>query len=117
MNGRELGQRGEDLAAAHCERLGWRVVARNWRCPRGEIDLIGVDGGTVVFCEVKTRAGLGYGPPLEAITYAKTVKLRELAGYWLQQNPVRCAVRFDAVGVLLVSGSSPEITHLRGVCS
>jgi putative endonuclease len=115
VSGQELGQRGEDLAAAHLTRLGWRLVCRNWRCPRGEIDIIAVDDQALVFCEVKTRAGLGYGDPLEAITYAKVTKLRELASYWLQTNPVRGAVRFDAIGVVIERGCEPRLSHVRGV--
>ena len=70
-----LGARGEDLAVAELRRQGMEVLARNWRCRLGEIDVIAseVVGGrrTVVFCEVKCRSGLGFGDPLEAITWAK----------------------------------------------
>ena len=72
---RRVGARGEDLAAAELERQGMTILARNWRCPTGEIDIVAAelaDGRqTLVFCEVKCRTGLGFGAPLEAITYAK----------------------------------------------
>jgi uncharacterized protein UPF0102 len=68
----QLGVRGEELACAELERQGMRVLARNWRCRLGEIDIVAVETGekgvTLVFCEVKCRSGLGFGHPLEAIT-------------------------------------------------
>ena len=71
----QLGVRGEDLACAELERQGMQVLERNWRCGLGEIDIVAADAGasglTLVFCEVKCRSGLGFGHPLEAITYAK----------------------------------------------
>jgi putative endonuclease len=64
-----LGKRGEDLAADYLRGAGLSIVERNWRCALGEIDVIARDGGETVFVEVKTRAGVGYGHPLEAITH------------------------------------------------
>ncbi|HET9649303.1 MAG TPA: YraN family protein [Microlunatus sp.] len=120
-----LGARGEDLAVAELQRQGMTVLARNWRCRTGEIDIVAretVDGrSTIVFCEVKCRSGIGFGDPLEAITYAKLRKLRQLAAEWLAENaepfgsPGVRPVRLDAIGVLLVRGSAPVIRHLRGI--
>lgn len=115
-----LGTRGEDLAVAELERGGLRVVARNWRCRWGEIDIVATEevGGrtTVVFCEVKCRSGLGFGDPLEAITFAKIRKLRQLAAEWLAVTGARpAAVRIDAVGVVLARGAAPVIRHERGI--
>ena len=75
-----LGAQGEHIAAHYLvHTLGWRVIARNWRSGRhGELDLIAEDGGSIVAVEVKTRSGLGYGNPLEAITARKTARLRRL---------------------------------------
>lgn len=115
---RSLGRRGEDVAADYLVGCGWSVIARNWRCRYGEIDLIaGGSGGSsvIIFCEVKTRAGLGYGAPLEAITVEKMQRLRQLAGCWLSENAQRVAqVRVDAIGVLVLPGCSPRITHVEG---
>jgi putative endonuclease len=115
-----LGARGEDLAVAELQRQGMEVLARNWRCRLGEIDIVAaemVDGRTtVVFCEVKCRSGLGFGHPLEAITWAKRRKLRSLAAEWLSVHEVYAAsIRIDAIGVLLVRGEEPRMTHVRGV--
>lgn len=115
-----VGVRGEDLAAAELRRQGMSILARNWRCRSGEIDIVAAelaDGRrTIVFCEVKCRTGLGFGVPLEAITHAKVRKLRQLAGEWLAtagEQPDR--IRLDAVGVVLLAGREPQITHLRGI--
>ena len=115
-----LGVRGEDLAVAELQRQGMEVLARNWRCRLGEIDVIArevVDGrATVVFCEVKCRSGLGFGDPLEAITWAKLRRLRSLAAEWLRVHEVSAAsIRLDAIGVLLVRGQPPRVTHVRAV--
>ena len=121
---RTTGAQGEQIAAAHLEALGWTVIDRNWRSGRlGELDVVALQPGpgrlgTLVFCEVKTRRGLGYGDPLEAITYKKLGRLQVLAGQWLAAHEVRCdRVRIDAVGVLLAPGVAPVVTHLQGVMS
>lgn len=98
---RELGQSGEAAAAAWYEENGYEVLARNWRCRQGEIDLIVRRARTVVFCEVKTRASLAFGAPVEAITREKRDRLRRLAARWLADAgfPVR-EIRFDVVSIL-----------------
>jgi putative endonuclease len=70
----------------------------------------------VVFCEVKCRSGLGFGDPLEAITYAKVRKLRQLAAEWLAETGAQPqAIRVDAIGILLPRGSAPIVRHERGI--
>lgn len=115
-----VGARGEDLAAAALEQAGMRIIARNWRCRVGEIDIVALDDSagrsTLVFCEVKCRTGLGFGNPLEAITYAKLRKLRQLVAQWLVDHDARAdAVRLDAIGVVLLPGSPAHLTHVRGI--
>ena len=115
-----LGARGEDLAVAELRRQGMEVLARNWRCRLGEIDVVAAETvagrTTVVFCEVKCRSGVRFGDPLEAITWAKLRKLRALAAEWMATHPVSAqAIRIDAVGVLLVPGRDPRLTHVRAV--
>jgi putative endonuclease len=115
-----LGARGEDLAAAELRRQGMEVLERNWRCRLGEIDIVAAETvagrTTVVFCEVKCRSGLGFGDPLEAITWAKLRRLRSLAAEWMRVHEVTAAaVRLDAVGVLLIRGREPTVRHVRAV--
>jgi putative endonuclease len=105
-----LGRRGEQLAAEHFERLGFAIVARNHRTRYGEIDLIACDGRTLVFCEVKTRRGSGFGGGWEAVTARKQHKLRALGQTFLlthRLNPG--AVRFDVASVLLAPGRSVQV--------
>jgi putative endonuclease len=117
---RQLGVRGEELACAELQPQGMRVLERNWRCRLGEIDIVAAETGergvTLVFCEVKCRSGLGFGHPLEAITFAKMRTLRQLAAVWMRQHHVRAStIRLDAIGVVLVSGQAPSLTHVRAV--
>lgn len=112
----DLGRRGEELAAGHLQRRGWVVLARNWRCSEGELDIVATDGAdTVVFCEVKTRSGTGFGTPVEAVTRGKRRRIRRLAAIWLaavgQQRWVQC--RFDVIGVLLGRDGAASITHVE----
>ena len=116
----QLGVRGEDLACAELERQGLQVLERNWRCRLGEIDIVAAESGenglTLVFCEVKCRSGLGFGHPLEAITFAKMQTLRQLAAVWMRQHHVKAStIRLDAVGVVLIPGNEPLVTHVRAV--
>jgi len=112
-----LGRYGEQLAAEHLTAAGMTVLARNWRCPQGELDLVLRDtDGTVVFCEVKTRSGTGYGEPSEAVGHRKARTLRTLAGLWLAEHrPAGVAdLRFDVVSIVRRRGFAPQLQHLRG---
>ena len=111
---RETGASGEALAAAYLTARGWTVLARNWRCRTGEIDIIARDpDGVMVVCEVKTRRWLGYGDPLESITYAKVRRLRELAMEWVRSQEERVGpVRLDAVGVLVDARGLSSVRHV-----
>lgn len=114
---RAVGDRGEDLACAHLEGLGWQVLERNWRCREGEIDVVARDaGGELVFCEVKTRRSTRLGHPLEAVGPAKARRLRVLAWAWLAAHDERPGrFRIDLVGVLSPPGREPLVEHLRAV--
>lgn len=116
----QVGVRGEDLAVAELRRQGMEIVERNWRCRLGEIDIIAIDrtpsGSVLVFCEVKCRTGLGFGHPLEAITWAKTRKLRSLAAEWMRGQRLGVSrIRLDAIGVVMIPGREPELTHVRAI--
>jgi len=96
-----LGAQGEAMAARWYEAEGYVVVARNWRCRDGEIDLILRRDRTTVFCEVKTRTSDAFGSPAEAVTRAKQMRLRRLAACWLAENPgARGPLRFDVAAIL-----------------
>lgn len=97
---RALGVAGEDAACAWYEQAGFRVVARNWRCRQGELDLIAIRDGLVVFCEVKTRSSTAYGAPAAAVTPTKQRRIRHLAMRWLDEQERRFPeLRFDVAAV------------------
>ncbi|MBU6244916.1 MAG: YraN family protein [Actinomycetales bacterium] len=111
-----LGRYGEDVAAAHLQAAGMVVVARNWRCDAGEVDIVATDGSTLVICEVKTRSGVHFGTPTEAITPRKLRRLRHLAFRWLEANGRHAPlVRIDVIGVVQAPTGAPVVEHLRGV--
>jgi putative endonuclease len=95
------GAAGEDLAAAWYEANGYELLARNWRCPDGELDLVAAQGETLVFCEVKARSSDAFGVPAEAVTATKQARLRRLATRWLDASDRRPReLRFDVAAVL-----------------
>ncbi|WP_041841405.1 YraN family protein [Actinoplanes friuliensis] len=109
-----VGAYGERMAEEHLRAQGLVVLARNWRCADGEIDLILRDGDDVVFCEVKTRRGDRFGTPAEAIGPAKVRRLRRLAAHWLSESPVRPhEIRFDVVAVLPQRRGATVVEHVR----
>jgi putative endonuclease len=100
---KDLGDGGERLAAEHFERLGYSVLARNYRTRFGELDLVLTDGRVLVFCEVKSRR-LGSGTPWDALHDAKRAQVRRMAAVWLTgvtDRPFCPEIRFDAVGVTI----------------
>ncbi len=117
MTRAEIGALGEQLAADHLVSLGMTVLARNWRCRWGELDIIATEKGhsSVVFVEVKTRTTTEFGGIEEAVTPEKARRLRRLASVWLaEQNAHWPAVRIDVVGVRL-GGREPELVHVKGI--
>ncbi len=109
----DLGARGEQLAVDWYTSRGFTVLGRNWRCREGELDLVVGRDRAVVFCEVKTRRGSGFGVPAEAVTVAKQRRLRKLATRWLAEQPTGgrgfAELRFDVACVSLRAGSAPDV--------
>ncbi|MEO7005566.1 MAG: YraN family protein [Terrimesophilobacter sp.] len=111
-----LGARGEQLAADHLVQRGYVILERNWRCRAGEIDIVARDGDDTVFVEVKTRSGMAFGHPLEAITVVKLARLRRLAGAWCEAHPgYGRRIRIDAIAVIAPPGGPVRLDHLPGV--
>ncbi|MGH3261259.1 MAG: YraN family protein [Trebonia sp.] len=125
-----LGRYGEDVAARHLTAAGLTLLARNWRCREGEVDIIATEGDVLVVCEVKTRRGVAFGTPLDAVTPAKAARRRRLAVRWLADQRVGASeagsagpagavggyaeVRFDVVSVLRPRSGPTVVEHLRG---
>jgi putative endonuclease len=112
-----VGRAGENAAAELLEQLGYILLERNWRCRIGEIDLIALDGKTLVFVEVRSRTNpTRYGTAIEAVTPRKCRQVREVATVYLKQRGgAPQPLRFDVVAVtFLRDGNAPEIKHLQG---
>lgn len=113
---REFGDKGEATAEAYLRSRGFRVLARQVRVGRlGEIDLVCVDGRTLVFVEVKTRRDAAFGVPEEAVTAAKRGRLKRAAEAWLLARGLEDApFRLDVVAVDL-TGERPAVRHHEAV--
>jgi putative endonuclease len=111
-----MGACGERLARHELERQGFEVLACNWRCRLGELDIVARDGAELVACEVKTRRSCRFGSPIEAITPQKAARLHALVAAWAAADErTFIRARVDVVAVLLPRRSSPVLTHYRGV--
>ncbi|NES16121.1 MULTISPECIES: YraN family protein [Micromonospora] len=110
-----VGAYGERCAVRYLIETGLRPVARNWRCPDGEIDIIAWEGSVLAFCEVKTRRTDEFGTPAEAVVPAKARRLRGLAARWLAETGTTAdEVRFDVLSVRLSAAGSARVEHLKG---
>src|SRR3954452_10226797 len=114
-----LGRAAEELVATRLEHSGWRLIVRNVRLPSGELDLVAIDGTTLVFVEVKAgRAGATIGPerPAHAVSRRKQLKLRRLAREWIAERRGPSGVsgyRFDVVGVSFGPDGLADVDHIR----
>jgi putative endonuclease len=111
------GAHGEELAARFLQRQGYAILQANWRCRRGEIDLIARDGATLVFVEVRTRRSSRLGSPEESVTPAKQQRLAELAQTYLLDlesagRPWGGPWRIDVVAIQADARQPPRINHL-----
>lgn len=111
---KSLGQRGEAVAARYLRRLGYKIIARGDRSKWGEIDLIAVDGQTVVFVEVKTRQSQEAGHPAEAVAAEKQRRLTRAALAFLKRHHLLDRpARFDVIAVTWPEGQRPTIEHFK----
>ena len=109
-----FGRACEALAANRLIADGWRIIARNYRFGRREIDLIASRRSVVAFIEVKGRRGTGYGHPLEAITWRKRDEIQTVARHWIERHgSVGQTYRFDAVAVTLSASGTPLVEHVE----
>ncbi len=116
-----LGRRAEELVATRLAEAGWEIVARNARTRHGELDIVCLDGRTLVFVEVKAgHAGSSFGPerPVLAVDWRKQRRLRRLATAWMSERrelPPYDEIRFDAVGVTLDRHGRPlDVEYVKG---
>jgi putative endonuclease len=108
-----LGKEGERVAELYLKHKGYKLVERNYRCSAGELDLIVLDRRVVVFVEVKTRSGHGFGSPLEAVEFHKQRKMIKAAQYFLSEKRLHQRdARFDVVGISW-PGREPVVEHIE----
>jgi putative endonuclease len=112
-----VGRYGEQVAVEHLRETGLAVLSQNWRCRDGELDIVGRDGSTLVFVEVKTRSSTAYGTPAEAVNRIKQHRIRRLAVQWIAEYRDTIGpyteLRFDVVAVIRHRAGPPDVTHLR----
>jgi len=116
MNRTEIGIRGEDAAAAYLERSGLGIIERNWRssAPKGEVDIIALDGEVLVLCEVKTRTSSAQGTPEEAVSPAKQRRLVRLAEAYIASAGIApVQTRFDVISITVIDADRALLRHHR----
>ncbi len=108
-----LGKEGERVAELFLKKKGYKLVERNYRCAAGELDLVMLDQRAIVFVEVKTRTGTGYGTPLEAVESRKQQKMIYAAQFFLSARKLnQREARFDVVGISW-PGPQPLVEHIE----
>ncbi len=115
----ELGRRGEGLANQYLAENGYQIIATNYRCTIGEIDIIAQKDRKVIFVEVRTKSSLRYGTPAESITPAKISKMKRVAEFYLKERlplsggPIR--IRFDFIGITCERDGTHRLEHIKGI--
>ena len=110
----ELGRRGEDEAVGHLKSLGYRIVGRRERILRGDIDIVALDGRTVVFVEVRSRTDTAHGHPAETVGRLKQRRISDLAAAYIRRHKLEdCSVRIDVVAVTFPPGEKPVVEHYQ----
>lgn len=99
-----LGKEGEELALKFLKKKGYKIIHKNYRTPIGEIDIVAKDGNTLVFVEVKTREGMGYGYPFEAVNKRKRQRIANVASLYLKRFDDIPSCRFDVVSIFYKDG-------------
>jgi putative endonuclease len=111
-----VGASGERVAALALEQAGCRIIARNWRCRGGELDLVALDGETLVCVEVRVRTRAGHGTAAESVVGAKAKRVLHAVAAFLDAHPEHGdrLVRIDVVAITLDrAGRVAETLHLR----
>ena len=107
LSTRELGARGELMAANNLAGRGWEILGRNWRCPFGEVDIIASQGDVLAFVEVKARSSEDYGTPSQAVNRQRMERYINAARFYFSGREIDCTVRFDVIEV-----EGKEVNHI-----
>ena len=112
----ELGRKGEEIALEYLTKLGYKLITRNYSCPKiGEIDIIMKDGKYLVFVEVRTKSNVNFGTPLETIDFAKRRQIEKMARIYMGKNKISpdTFCRFDLVGIVLENDEKAKIEYCK----
>lgn len=111
---RQVGDEGEELAAAYLESKGWIIIDRNYFFEKAEIDIVAYNHESIVFVEVKTRSSTFFGRPEEFVTNSKEQNMKKAAEAWVYERKMETAlVRFDIIAIVQKGNHAPEITHFE----
>jgi len=113
-NNRDIGNQGEEIAVSYLESKDYTILERNYFFERAEVDIVAYKGTEIIFVEVKTRSGLGYGNPEDAVTKAKQKSIFKASEAWLYERKMEGApVRFDVISILKNGSAAPDIKHFE----
>ena len=111
---KDFGKVGEELAAKYLRKRKYKIIKRNYRCPYGEIDIIALDGKSLVFIEVKTRSSTTFGPPQLAVDRKKQIQISRVATDFIKRKKItQMDMRFDVVSVQLLPGDEFRVELIR----
>ena len=108
----ELGKWGEQMAVDYLQRKGYVILERDWKSGHRDLDIIAMDGTTVVFVEVKTRSNQLFTDPVEAVGYQKIRYLQMAANHYVKYRHIDGEIRFDIISIVGSIGEEPEIDHI-----
>lgn len=109
---KELGQKGEGIAAYYLQKKGYKLLTKNWSCKVGELDLVMQDGSVRVIVEVRLRSPTLYGEGLDTVAWQKQKKLIRAAKYYQQKEQYWGDIRFDVVSITLTECGTAKIEHI-----
>jgi putative endonuclease len=112
--GRQIGDEGEEIAAAYLESKGWLILDRNYYFEKAEVDIVAYDHTQIIFVEVKLRSDTYFGRPEEFVTSQKESFIKKAAEAWVYERKMETAlVRFDVVAIVQKAKEAPDITHFE----
>ena len=109
----ELGKWGEEMAAEYLLRQGYTIMERDWKSGHRDLDIIALDGNTVVFVEVKTRRNRLFTEPEMAVDYQKIRNLQQAANHYIKYRHINQEVRFDLITVVGSMNETPSVEHIK----
>jgi len=112
--GRQIGNEGEEIAAAYLESKGWLILDRNYFFEKAEVDIVAYDHTQIIFVEVKLRSGTYFGRPEDYVTSKKESLVKKAAEAWVYERKMETAlVRFDVIAIVQDNKKAPNITHFE----